>query len=124
MWVYAVLLSVVSELFAFLAVGLVSSWGEVFPRWFPHLRGRRVPVCAAVIPAALGAVTLTVATLSQVPDFSTFTLPDGSTHQLHGWRLAAFVVSYGPLLAWGPLLATVTVAYYLRRSRRDLAATG
>ncbi|MFD9243397.1 hypothetical protein ACFV0D_15960, partial [Streptomyces sp. NPDC059556] len=40
--VYVVSLSVVSELLAFLTLGLVRSWGEVFPRWMPFLGGRRV----------------------------------------------------------------------------------
>jgi hypothetical protein len=44
---YVLLLSVVSEVLAFTAVGLVSTWGEVFPRWIPGLRGRRVPVRGA-----------------------------------------------------------------------------
>ncbi|MFG2003604.1 hypothetical protein ACGFNU_31025 [Spirillospora sp. NPDC048911] len=46
--VYVVLLSLVSELLAFTAVGLVATWGETFPRWIPGLRGRRVPTLADV----------------------------------------------------------------------------
>ncbi|GAA2880738.1 hypothetical protein [Nonomuraea rubra] len=57
---YIVFLSVLSELVAFTAFGLVATWGERFPRWVPGLRGRRVPPPAAVIPAALGAGILTV----------------------------------------------------------------
>jgi hypothetical protein len=55
-----IVLSIVSELLAFSAVGLVSTWGEVFPRWIPVLGGRRVPTLAAVVPAALGTVVLTL----------------------------------------------------------------
>ncbi|MBO0817120.1 MAG: hypothetical protein J2P30_18495, partial [Actinobacteria bacterium] len=51
LWLYVILLSIVSELLAFAAVGLVSTWGEVVPRWIPVLHGRRVPALAAVIPA-------------------------------------------------------------------------
>ena len=40
LWLYVILLSIASELLAFTAVGLVSTWGEVFPRWIPGLRGR------------------------------------------------------------------------------------
>lgn len=116
MWGYTVLLSVVSEALALLAVGLVSQWGEMFPRWVPFLRGRRVPTMFAVIPASVGAAVLTLATLSSVPGYDEFTGPDGGTVYLEGWRLVLFVVSYGPLLFWGPLLAAVTVAYYLRRA--------
>ena len=60
LWLYVILLSIVSELLAFTAVGLVSTWGEVFPRWIPVLRGRRVPTLGAVVPAALGAAVLTL----------------------------------------------------------------
>lgn len=115
LWAYAFLLSILSEGLALLAIGLVSRWGEEFPRWIPLLGGRRVPTPAAVIPAGLGAAILTVATLAWLPSFNTFKGPDGASLHLGGWKLAAFVVSYGPLLAWGPLLGIVTVAYYLRR---------
>ena len=60
LWLYVILLSIASELLAFTAIGLVSAWGEVFPRWVPVLRGRRVPPLAAVVPAALGAAVLTL----------------------------------------------------------------
>src|SRR5262249_5160164 len=60
LWLYVILLSIASELLAFTAVGLVSAWGEVFPRWIPVLRGRRVPALAAVVPGALGAAVLTL----------------------------------------------------------------
>ena len=60
MWVYVTLLSILSELLAFTALGLVATWGEVWPRWLPFLQGRRVPRPAAVVPAALGAVVLTL----------------------------------------------------------------
>ncbi|MFF0738925.1 hypothetical protein ACFYVL_00855 [Streptomyces sp. NPDC004111] len=49
-----------SELVAFTAVRLIAAWGEVFPRWIPVLRGRRVPPLAAVVPAAIGTVLLRV----------------------------------------------------------------
>ncbi|MFJ9822484.1 hypothetical protein ACIRU3_46230 [Streptomyces sp. NPDC101151] len=58
--VYVTLLSVFSEFLAFTAIGLIVAWGDVFPRWVPLLRGRRVPNQAAVIPAALCATVLTV----------------------------------------------------------------
>ncbi|TDD27621.1 hypothetical protein E1287_34190 [Actinomadura sp. KC06] len=121
MWTYTILLSIVSEALAFLAVGLVSQWGEVFPRWVPLLRGRRVPTLAAVIPAGVGAAVLTLGTLVRAPTFDEFTAPDGGTVYLEGWRLGLFVASYGPLLLWGPLLGAATVAYAMRRTRAPLA---
>lgn len=42
-----------------LTLGLVSRWGEVWPRWMPAGRGRPVPVRAAVVPSALVAALLT-----------------------------------------------------------------
>ncbi|GIH79544.1 hypothetical protein Plo01_59730 [Planobispora longispora] len=118
---YIVSLSVVSELAAFAAVGLIAAWGERFPRWIPRLRGRRVPTPAAVVPAALGAVVLTVLwTYAFVvvpagvaldgepvpPDFPT---------RAGGWETVIFYLCYLPLLLWGPLLAAVTYAYHRRR---------
>jgi multisubunit Na+/H+ antiporter MnhE subunit len=111
-------------LLAFTAVGLVASWGEVFPPWIPGLRGRKVPVMAAVVPAALGAAVLTAGwtavavavavgrTLEGDP------LPSDVPWATHDWRAVVFVVVYAPLLLWGPLLAAVTVAYWRRRRDR------
>ncbi|MCC8480963.1 hypothetical protein [Streptomyces parvus] len=42
----------------FLLWGLVRPWGQVFPRWTPFLRGRRVPRSLPLAPALLGAATL------------------------------------------------------------------
>ncbi|MEO3823715.1 hypothetical protein [Actinomadura sp. B10D3] len=117
MWAYTILLSIVSEFLAFLGVGLVSQWGEVFPSWMPVVGGRRVPTLAAVLPASIGALLLILITSSRVSGFDTFTAPDGSTVHIEGWRLVLFVATYGPLLAWGPLLAVATAAYCVRRRR-------
>ncbi|MFV2178400.1 hypothetical protein ACFHW2_08610 [Actinomadura sp. LOL_016] len=120
--VYVVFLSVFSELVAFTAVGLVATWGERFPRWIPVLRGRRVPPLAAVIPAALGAVVLTLLwTYSFVGQFTGVTLqgeplPADFPTQKGGWEAAVFYACYLPLLLWGPLLAAVTYAYHRRRA--------
>ncbi|MFE6986280.1 hypothetical protein [Streptomyces griseus] len=58
---YMLALTVVSELLALLTLGLVRPWGEILPRRFPLVGGRRVPVAAAVVPAALGAFAVTAA---------------------------------------------------------------
>lgn len=127
MELYVVLLSVFSELAAFTAVGLIARWGEVFPRWVPGLRGRRVPVMAAVLPAAIGAVILTVLWTVSIVNGLIFgetiqgrPLPDGFPIHFGSWEGIVGVVAYVPLVAWGPLLAAVTVAYFRRRisSRR------
>lgn len=122
--VYVILLSVVSELLAFAAVGLIASWGEVFPRWLPGLRGRRVPTAAAVVPGALGAAVLTVlwTVITVVTEVAGVTLRGDPVSQDYPGRAGdgsavVFYVCYAPLVLWGPLLGAVTVAYWQRRRR-------
>lgn len=118
---YVVFLSIVSEIVAFTAIGLIARWGEVFPRWVPFLRGQRVPTRAAVIPAALGALVLTVLwTAGWITEFAGVTLrgeptPANFPTQAGGWEAATYYLCYLPLLLWGPLLAAVTFAYARRR---------
>ncbi|WP_328834999.1 hypothetical protein [Streptomyces europaeiscabiei] len=105
------LLSLAQEGLAWLTLGLVRPWGEVWPRWLPYLGGRPVPVRAAVIPAAFGTLACSVygvllvwTTLHAQMDIT----PWGN------WLLTA---CYLPVAAWGPLLGVVTVHYYRRRTR-------
>ncbi|MFB4301294.1 hypothetical protein [Actinomadura sp. NTSP31] len=120
---YVVLLSVVSELLAFTAVGLVSTWGEVFPRWVPFLRGRRVPTLAAVVPGAIGATVLTVlwtwavGMLAFGRDLAGDRLTADAPVNFETWQGVLAVVAYVPLVAWGPLLGAVTLAYCRRRAQ-------
>jgi hypothetical protein len=51
---------------AFLTLGLVQRWGEVFPRWVPFLSGKRVPPAMAIVPASLVTVMVTSAGLQVV----------------------------------------------------------
>ncbi|GAU71250.1 Syd protein [Streptomyces sp. NBRC 110611] len=128
---YIVFLSVLSKVLAFTAIGLIARWGEVFPRWIPFLRGRRVPTKAALIPAAIGATILTllwtVLTLATQIMGTTIRgddLPGDFPSEVGGWEAASFYVCYTPLILWGPLLAVVTVAYWKRRhAAEDLPAT-
>lgn len=122
--VYVVLLSVLSEAVAFTAVGLIARWGEVFPRWIPGLRGRRVPISAAVIPGAAGTAILTVLWTTSIVNALVFQktiqgrpIEDSGLFQLGDWESFLFVAAYVPLVAWGPLLGAVTFAYYRRRTR-------
>jgi hypothetical protein len=116
-WLYMILLSVVSEGLAFLTVGLVSQWGEVFPRWVPFVGGRRVPTLAAVVPAGLGAVALMA--ISVFALFMAEPNENFSRTFAESWQLNLLYACYLPLLAWGPLLAIVTIAYYRRRRREN-----
>ncbi|WP_055602056.1 hypothetical protein [Streptomyces aureus] len=110
--VYVVSLSVVSELLAFLTLGLVRSWGEVFPRWMPFLGGRRVNPAAAT-----GAALAGVAGLCAIAAWGVYAsyadlgpgIPTAPAQE------ALLVACYAPLLAWPVLLAAVAVAYHRRR---------
>ncbi len=115
---YVVALSVVSEALAYLTVGLVSQWGEVWPRWIPGFGGRQVPVLAVVIPAALGALANTLIWPYAMTMLSLGRMLDGTTStgvHVHGWQAVVFYAAYWPLAAWGPLLGILTVHYYRRR---------
>ncbi|BDM69713.1 hypothetical protein HEK616_32000 [Streptomyces nigrescens] len=119
---YIIFLSVLSEVLAFTAIGLIARWGEVFPNWVPFLRGRQVPTMAAVIPAAIGAAILTLVftVLFLVSEFRGTTiqgddLPVGSPSLATGWEAAWYYFCYAPLSLWGPLLAVLTIAYRKRR---------
>lgn len=118
---YVIMLSLVSELLAFAAVGLVSSWGEVFPRWVPVLRGRRVPAVAAIVPAALGAVALTLlwtwlaVSMTLGMRINGTPLGSDSVVSFGDWKGLVAVAAYAPLLLWGPLLGAVTMSYWRRR---------
>jgi hypothetical protein len=118
---YVAALSVVSLAAALLTVGLVRPWGEVVPRWVPLLGGRTVPVPAAVIPAAGGALLIfafyAYAGLNSVLGFRPPPNIPGCPDPLQEPGAWVVIASYAPLLAWGPLLVLVTVAYHRRRQR-------
>ncbi|MEV5570962.1 hypothetical protein AB0L06_13010 [Spirillospora sp. NPDC052269] len=112
---YVIVLSLIAEGLAMLTMGLVRPWGEVMPSWIPFLGGRRIPTLAAAVPAALGSLAVTAITLTGAvlwTDPGAMGDPDAP----HGLAGAVMTACYAPLLLWGPLLAIVTVAYYLRRT--------
>ncbi|MEU8548195.1 hypothetical protein AB0C81_14600 [Streptomyces roseoverticillatus] len=79
----------------------------------PLLGGRRIPVLAAVVPAALGAaVVTTISVMSACGGWQRSMSAADSPKGVSAWVMTA---CYAPLLAWGPLLGLVTVAYYRRR---------
>ncbi|KJY41180.1 hypothetical protein VR41_13720 [Streptomyces sp. NRRL B-1568] len=106
---YVVGLSVVSEAFALLTLGLVRPWGEVVPSWIPIIGGRRVRPLAAVIPAALGSLAL----IYLWSGFLLWWNVDQHPAMIGPWRNIVGIL-YQPLVLWGPLLAAVTVSYYRR----------
>jgi hypothetical protein len=87
---------------AWLTLGLISRWGEEWPAWLPGLRGRPVPVLAAVVPAAMVALMLSSASISMI----VMSVRNGDP------RLLLMI----PTPIWGPSLALATYAYYRRRT--------
>ena len=100
---------------AILTLGLVQRWGEVFPRWLVGLRGRRVPVALAVVPA--GVISVSVASAGLM--FVRFGLTGqfGANFPGENRDVAAWLPEmFWPL--WGAALAAATYAYWLRRRGR------
>ncbi|MEV0806571.1 hypothetical protein [Micromonospora sp. NPDC050200] len=116
-YVFALTLAV--EAVALLTLGLVRPWGEVVPRWVPRSDGRPVPTAFAVTVALLGVVALT---LIAIPTVALWNGPENmgdpeAPQGVAGWVMTA---CYAPQLAWPPLLAAVTVAYWRRRRRNEV----
>lgn len=109
-------LSLFAEALAFLTLGLVRPWGEVWPRWIPFLRGRAIPPLVAIVPAAAGAIALTLLITPAAFRWSEAgtTMPPG-TREDSVFFDVVMAVCYAPLLLWGPLLALVTAHYAWRR---------
>ncbi|WP_433476018.1 hypothetical protein ACQPZP_02655 [Spirillospora sp. CA-142024] len=112
---YVFTLSIVTECLALLALGLVRPWGEVFPRWFPLVGGRRVPVSFAVAAASIGAASVTVIGVAGALGWSD-AMAEGESPD--GVAATVMTLAYAPFLAWGPLLAILTVHYWHRRVTR------
>jgi hypothetical protein len=111
---YAIGLSVVVEALAFLTLGLVRSWGVVYPRRMPFLGGRPVPPAAAIVPAATGAVILTwmAAVVLTATDRGFYGNPEPGDPT--GIASDLMIAAYAPLVLWGPLLAVATFGYWRR----------
>ncbi|MFF2148614.1 hypothetical protein [Kitasatospora sp. NPDC058190] len=111
---YVFALSLITESLALLTLGLVSGWGEVFPRWVPFLRGRRVPPRGPLVATVLGGLVL----------FGLFGLQPlawiGVFDEVgfsNGWWEALYRVCVGPAMLWGPITIVLGIAYYRRRTR-------
>ncbi len=89
---------------------LPTGWGEVTPRWLPFIGGKRVPPLAAIIPAAVGSVALTLLWVSVFSSIGEIFDEYGLT----GTARTVVIACYAPLLLWGPLLGTLTVSYARR----------
>ena len=109
---YVVTLVLVSEGAALLTLGLVQPWGEVVPRWIPLIGGRRVHPMAAFVPAMTGAAVLVVLWAWVSWGVATTEFYDHFDADVQRVLVTA---CYLPLLAWGPALAAVAIAYLRRR---------
>ncbi len=119
---YVVGLSVLSEALALLALGLVRPWGVVPPRWVPVLGGRRMRPWAVALAAGAGSAGL-VALWTPTTFAWWATGPEGNvTGNMTETGHAVVGLLYMPLVAWGPLLALLTVVYY--RRHRGLGGGG
>ncbi|MGW2373814.1 MULTISPECIES: hypothetical protein [Kitasatospora] len=110
--VYCVVLSILTEALAFLTVGLVRPWGLVVPRWIPLIGGHRVQPLAAIVPAVLGSVILTVLGMEGL--FGRWAHNLAQPDSPRGFSALVMTLAYLPLVAWGPLLGVVTVDYARR----------
>lgn len=116
--IYLLFLCTLTCATAYLAIGLVSPWGEVFPRWLPLLGGRSVPRMPALLTAVSGAIVVSLITWPLVSNvLQVVTDPRHAVlGQFSGWGWRwLFVACYAPLALWGPLLLIVATHYYWRR---------
>jgi hypothetical protein len=98
-------LAIASMVGGVLTHGLVSRWGEVYPRWIWFRAGRRVPPALAIIPASVISVVLVSASLMN------FHVGIGSD----GWGVTVPGMLW---LGWAAALGAATLAYHLRRRGR------
>ncbi|MFG1925322.1 NYN domain-containing protein [Cryptosporangium sp. NPDC048952] len=94
--------AVASVLGGVLTHGLVSTWGEVYPRWIWFKAGKPVPLALAVVPASVVSVTLIPAGLMAL----------WTPELRESWALWVPSLFW---VVWGAALGAATVTYYLRR---------
>ncbi|MFB9528634.1 hypothetical protein [Nonomuraea roseola] len=96
-----VIIAFAALLGAVLTLGLISRWGEVFPRWVPFYHGRPVPVRPPVVAGGLIAGACCLAT----PGLVVNAVENGQLEMLLLW----------PYPVWAVLLGAAVLAYWLRR---------
>lgn len=113
-WVASLGLGGAATLGGVLTIGLTRPWGEVFPRWTLWLRGRRVPVPFAVVPASIVAGAILPASLSLIST-GVRTGALARAFEPDGWGAIAPELLWP---VWSVTLAGATYAYWLRRRGR------
>ena len=91
------------------------------PARIPFIGGKRIRPLAAVIPALLGGLTLTVL-FGSVPlggghSLTAFGVVERVSYD-NGWWNALAMICTAPLGVWGPAVVVLAIAYYLRRRPR------
>ncbi len=115
--VWPIVLSLVAEGCALLALGLVRPWGERAPGWIPFIGGRTVRPLAAIVPAAAASVLLTAFGVAFAFKIVwVLSGADADPNFPEGGAAVVMSLTYVPMLAWGPLLALATLAYHRRRA--------
>ncbi|MDJ0382277.1 hypothetical protein [Streptomyces sp. G-G2] len=108
LWIFGAALATMGALGSLLTLGLVQRWGEVFPRWMVGLRGKRVPISLAVIPAWLVSLMVTIAGVMYIR----LHFQGAFDNQKDDWG-ATVPETVWPV--WGIALAAAALAYYFRR---------
>jgi hypothetical protein len=107
-WLAAAMLATMGAGGALLTIGLVRPWGEVYPRWIPYLRGKRVQPRTAIVPATAVALLITSAGLMYLRWLALGRID--ITTDTWGLHVPQF---FWPV--WGCALGAATLAYHLRR---------
>jgi hypothetical protein len=103
---------------AFLVLGLVQRWGEVFPRWMIGLAGRPVPIALAVVPASVASVLLIVGGIGIWAGLGQMVANAAAAGAQGTDLIAEIIFQLGPTLLfplWGMALAVATLGYSYRR---------
>ena len=117
-WISGVFLATFILVGAFLMLGLLQRWGEVFPRWMIGLAGRRVPIALAVIPASLASVLLIVGGIGIWSNLAKMVANAAAAGAQGIGLIGEIIFQVGPTLlfpVWGVALALATLGYYYRR---------
>ena len=113
--VYVAVISLLTEVIAFTAFGLVQPLGEEVPRWVPFFGGRAVRPKIVLSVATLGSVALM---LIWTVGFWPVWIGRGPGNMASELWSAVFAACYAPLNLWGPALLVLTWSY-----RRRVAAS-
>lgn len=109
--VYVAVVSVLTEVVALTAFGLVRPIGEEVPRWLPFFGGRAVRPRSVVAAATLGSLALI---LIWTAGFWTVWTTGQPGPMASPFWAAVFTICYAPLNLWGPSLLALTWAYRRR----------